>query len=145
MKTTLLKLVFAVGALFALANCSKSDGNSSSAYGNCAAGQSYTQAGCISSQYCNGVTCMYNGQQLQIINQGYNNGYANGQVCTQVGLLPVGACSGLPQFTPQYPNYGFYQGNCYPVINQGYNNGGYNTGYNNNTQCNGSMNNGGWY
>jgi hypothetical protein len=94
------------------------------------------------------VTCNYNGQQLQILSQGYNQGM-NGQVCTQIGPLPVGACSGLPQFTPQYPNYGFYNGNCYPVINQGYNTGynqGYNTGYPQQQQCpvNSSMNTGGW-
>ncbi len=143
MKTTLLKVVFAVGALFALANCSKSS-DSASAYGNCQAGQVYTQQGCLSSMQCGGTGGWNGNQCLPMINQGINQG-VNGQVCTQIGPLPVGACSGLPQFTPQYPNYGFYQGNCYPAINQGYNTGynqGYNTGYN---QCPvNSMNTGGW-
>jgi len=134
MKTTIFKVIFAVGALFALANCSKSDDSSSGTV--CQANQVYTQQGCLSSLQCNGTGGWNGSQCLPMINNGYNNGLGNGMVCTQMGALPVGACSGLAQFTPQYPNYGFYQGMCYPVINQGYNNG-MNTGYNNgmNTQC----------
>lgn len=144
MKTTIFKVIFAVGALFALANCSKSDDSSSATV--CSANQVYTQQGCLSSLQCNGTGGWNGSQCLPMINNGYNNGgLANGMVCTQIGPLPVGACAGLNR--QQYPgNYGFYQGNCYPEINQGYNTGynnGYNTGMNSQCNTNTGYNNGG--
>ena len=127
MKTTILKLVFAVGALFALANCSKSDDNSS-VYGMCQAGQVNTQAGCISQQYCNGQYCNYNGQQLPILNNGYNNGYNNGMNCMAGEIYTtLGRCLPTAGCAPTYPNYGFYNGMCYPASSS------YNTGYNSGT------------
>lgn len=148
MKTTIFKLVFAVGALFALANCSKSD-DSSSNRGYCSGNQVYSQqyGGCLNQGNCAyGQGQMPNGQCVQgTIGGGYNNGSnmcGAGQVYADIGAvrgtgqqltcLPVGSCAQLQQFNPQYPNYGFYQiGNGQAVCVPAYNNGGMynNTGW----------------
>lgn len=155
MKTTIFKVIFAVGALFALANCSKSDDSTSNGQ-MCSANQVYAQqyGGCLNQGNCAyGQGQMPNGQCVQgTLGGGYNNSNGNcgaGQVYADIGsvtggygqqrltCLPIGTCNQLAQFNQANPNYGFYQsGNqamCVPAYSGGmYNNGGYNNGgYNN--------------